>query len=68
MPNGNTTFHGVSSVSYDLGKNVAGLLSLEVGSASSSYDFLGVTFSESSLWINNQTNDATADADLNSPL
>lgn len=66
--NGRTTFHGDSSVSYDFGKNVAGLVSLEVGSASSSSAFLGVTFSESSLWINSQASDATADAGLDSPL
>jgi hypothetical protein len=62
------TFHGVSSVTYDFGKNVAGLVSLDVGSSSSSSAFLGVTFSESSLWISSQASDATADAGLDTPL
>lgn len=65
---GDTTFHGVSSVTYDFGKNVAGLVSLEVGSASSSSAFLGVTFSESSLYISSEACDATADAGLDTPL
>lgn len=65
---GTTTFNGVSSVTYDFGKNVAGLVSLDVGSASSSSAFLGVTFTESNLWINSEACDATADAGLDSPL
>jgi hypothetical protein len=65
---GEATFHGVSSVTYDFGKNVAGLVSLDVGSSSSSSAFLGVTFSESSLYISNQASDATADAGLDTPL
>ncbi|CAG8092468.1 unnamed protein product [Penicillium salamii] len=65
---GNATFHGVSSVTYDFGINVAGLVSLDVGSASSSSAFLGVTFSESSLWINEQASDATGDTGLDMPL
>lgn len=63
-----TTLHGVSSVTYDFGKNVAGLVSLEVGSASSSSAFLGVTFSESSLYASSEASDATADAGLDTPL
>jgi hypothetical protein len=62
------TFHGVSSVTYDFGKNVAGLVSLDVGSSSSSSAFLGITFSESNLYISNQASDATADAGLDTPL
>ncbi|KAF3020754.1 hypothetical protein E8E15_003767 [Penicillium rubens] len=65
---GEATFYGVSSVTYDFGKNVAGLVSLDVGSSSSPSAFLGVTFSESSLYINNQASDATADAGLDAPL
>jgi hypothetical protein len=62
------TFRGVSSVTYDFGKNVAGLVSLDVGHASSSSAFLGVTFCESSLYISNQASDGTADAGLDTPL
>jgi len=65
---GNATFYGVSSVTYDFGKNVEGLVSLEVGSASSSSAFLGVTFTESSLYISSEACDATADAGLDAPL
>ena len=65
---GNVTFHGVSSVTYDFGKNVEGLVALEVGSASSSSAFLGVTFTESSLWISSESCDATADAGRDAPL
>lgn len=65
---GNTIFHGISSVTYDFGKNVAGLVSLEVGSVSSPSAFLGVTFSESNLYISSEASDATADAGLDTPL
>ncbi|KAJ5808672.1 hypothetical protein N7474_009941 [Penicillium riverlandense] len=62
------TFHGVSSVTYDFGKNVAGLVSLDVGDATSSAAFLGVTFTESSLWISSEASDATADSGRDTPL
>lgn len=65
---GNVTFHGISSVTYDFGKNIAGLVSLDVGASSSSSAFLGVTFTESSLYISSEACDATADAGLDSPL
>jgi hypothetical protein len=39
-----------------------------VGSSSSSSAFLGVTFSESSLYISSDASDATADAGLDAPL
>lgn len=63
-----TTFDGVSSVTYDFGKNVAGLVSFEIASSTSSSAFLGITFTESSLWISSEACDATADAGLDSPL
>ena len=62
------TFNGVSSVTFDFGKNIAGLVSLEVGSASSPSAFLGVTFTESSLYISSEASDGTADSGLDSPL
>ncbi|KAF4167227.1 hypothetical protein CNMCM6936_005477 [Aspergillus lentulus] len=65
---GKATFHGVSSVTYDFGRNVAGIVSLDISRVSSHDAFIGVTFSESSLWINNEACDATADAGLDSPL
>ncbi|EKV16292.1 Alpha-L-rhamnosidase A, putative [Penicillium digitatum PHI26] len=60
-------FNGPSSVTFDFQKNVAGIVSIDVASASSDA-FLGVTFSESSLYISEQACDATADAGLDSPL
>lgn len=65
---GGTTFNGVSSVTYDFGKNVAGLISLDVGSSSSPSAFLGVTFTESSIWISNEACDATSNSGLDTPL
>jgi hypothetical protein len=65
---GQATFHGVSSVTYDFGRNIAGIVSLDVSRVTSQDTFIGVTFSESSLWINNEACDATADAGLDSPL
>lgn len=65
---GGTTLNGVSSVTYDFGKNIAGLVSLDVGSASSPSAFLGVTFSESSLFVRHEASDGTSDAGLDSPL
>lgn len=65
---GGTTFNGVSSVTYDFGKNVAGLVSLDVGSSSSPSAFLGVTFTESSIWISNEACDATGNSGLDTPL
>ncbi|PWY86944.1 bacterial alpha-L-rhamnosidase domain protein [Aspergillus heteromorphus CBS 117.55] len=64
---GNTTFHGTSSVTYDFGRNIAGIISLDVASAPASA-FIGVTFTESHLWISNEACDATSDAGLDSPL
>ncbi|CAI7651401.1 unnamed protein product [Penicillium palitans] len=60
-------FNGPSSVTFDFQKNVAGIVSIDVASASSDA-FIGVTFSESSLYISEQSCDATADAGFDSPL
>ncbi|KAL2701605.1 hypothetical protein AAEP93_005903 [Penicillium crustosum] len=60
-------FNGPSSVTFDFQKNVAGIVSVNVASASSDA-FIGVTFSESSLYISEQSCDATADAGFDSPL
>ncbi|KAI0768520.1 Six-hairpin glycosidase [Trametes elegans] len=54
-----------SSVSYDFGKNIAGWVNLNVSSQSGS---VGVTFSESSLWVSSEASDATADAGLDAPI
>ncbi|GLA37017.1 hypothetical protein AnigIFM63309_003516 [Aspergillus niger] len=65
---GQATFNGVSSVTYDFGINVAGIVSVDVASASSESAFIGVTFTESSMWISSEACDATQDAGLDTPL
>ncbi|KAI0757241.1 Six-hairpin glycosidase [Daedaleopsis nitida] len=47
-----------ASVTYDFGKNIAGLVNLDI---SSSEGHVGVTFSESSLWVSSFASDTTAD-------
>lgn len=63
-----SVFNGTASVTYDFQKNIGGIVTLEVESASSANAQLGVTFSESSLWISNLSSDATADSGLDAPL
>lgn len=60
--NGSSVFDGNAATSYDFGINIAGVVSLNVGSASDSSQYIGVTFSESSYWVSNASSDATADA------
>jgi hypothetical protein len=63
--NGSSIFTGEAATAYDFGINIAGLVTVTIGSvnASSTADeYIGVTFSESSLWISNRSSDATADA------
>ncbi|KAH9921974.1 uncharacterized protein BXZ73DRAFT_104232 [Epithele typhae] len=54
-----------SSITYDFGKNIGGWVNLDVSSHKGS---VGVTFSESSLWISSEHCDATADAGFNETL
>ncbi|KAL2836300.1 Six-hairpin glycosidase-like protein [Aspergillus pseudoustus] len=63
-----TVLGGLSSITYDLGKNVAGIVSIYVNASSSQTAVLGVTFSESSLWISNRSSDATADEGADAPI
>lgn len=65
---GAAVFKGNSSITFDYGKNIGGIVSLTVGSVSEPNAVLGVTFTESSLWINGAASDATADAGLDTPL
>ena len=65
---GNATFNGPASVTIDFGRNIGGIVSLDIASASSSDAFVGVTFTESSLWISSEACDATAYAGFDSPL
>lgn len=59
---GAATFEGWSSVAYDYGKNIGGVVSLTVSQASDDQQYVGVAFSESSLWVSGNWSDATADA------
>ncbi|KAH9890934.1 alpha-L-rhamnosidase domain protein [Cubamyces lactineus] len=54
-----------ASVTYDFGKNIAGWVNFDTSSHSGS---VGVTFSESSLWVSSAASDATADSGLDAPL
>jgi hypothetical protein len=65
---GRAIFHGASSVTFDYGKNIAGVVSVTVGTSSSPDAQIGLTYTESSLWINGQASDATADAGLDEVL
>lgn len=59
---GNAVFQDDSATAYDFGKNIAGVVTLTIGSVSDADQYIGVTFSESSLWVSNASCDATADA------
>ncbi|KAL1609892.1 hypothetical protein SLS60_001557 [Paraconiothyrium brasiliense] len=61
-PSGSAVFEDDAATAYDFGKNIAGVVSLNIGSVSDSNQYIGVTFSESSLWVSNKSSDATADA------
>lgn len=63
-PNGSASFNGVSSVTFDYTKNIGGVVSVTVGASDSPDAVIGLTYTESSLWINGQASDATADAGL----
>lgn len=57
-----------SAVTYDFSKNIGGVVTLTVSAISDDKQFIGVTFTESSLWISGQWSDATADAGNDEPL
>lgn len=66
--NGSAIFSGNSSITFDYSKNIAGVVSITVGKSSSPDAGIVLTFTESSLWINGEASDATADAGLDAPL
>ena len=55
-------FQGVAATAYDFGINIAGVVTLNIAAVSDDNQYIGVTFSESSLWVSNASSDATADA------
>jgi hypothetical protein len=63
---GEAVFDGISAVTYDFGKNIAGLVSLQIGDVDED-QFIGLTYTESSLWISNISCDATEDAGMDEP-
>ena len=56
---GNTVLTGESAVTYDYGKNIGGRVSFSVNSVNGSGNYIGISFSESSLWISPDGSDAT---------
>lgn len=65
---GSAVFHGQSALSMDYGKNIAGVVSLLIGNISSETQAVGITFSESSLWISGVGSDATAESGIDEVL
>jgi hypothetical protein len=63
---GDAILDGVSAVTYDFGKNIAGLVTLQIGKVDED-QFIGLTYTESSLWISNISSDATQDAGMDEP-
>jgi hypothetical protein len=61
---GNTMFHGYSAVTLDFEKNIAGVVSLSVGNSSNEAPSIGITFSESSLWVSGLGSDGTAESGI----
>jgi hypothetical protein len=59
---GSSVFTDEAATAYDFGINIAGLFTLTIGSVNGSDQHIGVTFSESLLWVSNRSSDATADA------
>ncbi|CAN8102185.1 unnamed protein product [Discula destructiva] len=67
--NSSATFSASSAVTYDFGKNIAGQVSLTAGDSVYAPDaVIGITFSESSLWIAGYASDATASDGVDEPL
>ena len=59
---GSSIFTNDAATAYDFGINIAGVVTLTIGLVSNANQYIGVTFSESSLWVSNKSCDATADA------
>ncbi|TIA28189.1 Six-hairpin glycosidase [Aureobasidium pullulans] len=57
-----------SAVTYDYGKNIGGLASFFVSALPSSSHMVGLSFSESNMWISSYASDATKDSGLDEIL
>ncbi|THW51205.1 Six-hairpin glycosidase [Aureobasidium pullulans] len=65
---GGTTFNSVSAVTYDYTKNIGGLVSFIVSSTSDSEQYIGISYTESSLWISPDGSDATQNIAIDETL
>jgi hypothetical protein len=65
---GGTTFNSVSAVTYDSSKNIGGLVSFVVSSTSDSDQYIGISFTESSMWISPHGSDATQNIGIDETL
>lgn len=65
---GTATFTGESAVTYDFGKNIAGIVSFNISSVQCSNQYIEISFTESSLWIYSEGCDATPDAGIDEAL
>ncbi|KEQ73170.1 alpha-L-rhamnosidase [Aureobasidium namibiae CBS 147.97] len=65
---GGTTFNSVSAVTYDYSKNIGGLVSFAVSSSSDSDQYIGISFTESSVWISPHGSDATQNIGIDETL
>ncbi|KAK3619425.1 hypothetical protein LTR56_024051 [Elasticomyces elasticus] len=64
---GNAVFTDPSAVTFDFENNIAGLVTLEVASVHEG-QYIGIAYTESSLWISGEGSDATADTGLDEAL
>lgn len=66
---GHAVFNGTGyAIRFDYGVNIGGLVTTTAGNSSSPNAFIGITFSESSFWINPNASDAQSDAGLDEVL
>ncbi|KAK5108306.1 hypothetical protein LTR62_008621 [Meristemomyces frigidus] len=65
---GNTVLSGPSAITYDYGKDIGGLVSFTVSSTNGSGEFIGISFTESSLWISPDGSDATQNVAIDETL
>ncbi|PPJ53067.1 hypothetical protein CBER1_11478 [Cercospora berteroae] len=64
---GGATLTDDSTVTYDFGINIGGITTLVIGDVDPD-QYIGITYSESSLWITREGSDGTADAGLDEVL
>lgn len=65
---GEATFGSNSSVTYDFGQNTAGLISFAISSVSDNNQWIGLSFSESNIWISPNGSDATQNVAIDETL